>query len=142
MFPGGQFWKMRILGVNMIADTLKAILVVGSGSFIGGAARYLVSLAMKNVSKGFPWSTLLVNVTGCLIIGLLWGWLTRTSQMEGNFALFLTVGLCGGFTTFSTFSKEALMLLQGGNIWGFVGYVLASVAIGITFVALGYMITK
>lgn len=142
MFPGGQFWKMRILGVNMIADTLKAILVVGSGSFIGGAARYLVSLAMKNVSKGFPWATLLVNVTGCLFIGLLWGWLTRTSQMEGNLALFLIVGLCGGFTTFSTFSKEALMLLQGGNIWGFVGYVLASVAIGITFVALGYMITK
>lgn len=126
----------------MIADTLKAILVVGSGSFIGGAARYLVSLAMKNVSKGFPWATLLVNVTGCLFIGLLWGWLTKTSQMEGNLALFLTFGLCGGFTTFSTFSKEALMLLQGGNIWGFVGYVLASVAIGITFVALGYMITK
>lgn len=126
----------------MMTDTLKAIIAVGSGSFLGGMARYLVSLAMKNVNKGFPWATLLVNVTGCLFIGLLWGWLARTSQMEGNLALFLTVGLCGGFTTFSTFSKEALMLLQGGNIWGFVGYVLASVAIGITFVALGYMITK
>ena len=113
----------------MIADTLKAILVVGSGSFLGGAARYLVSLAMKNASKGFPWATLIVNVAGCFLIGLLWGWLSRTSQMEGNLALFLTVGICGGFTTFSTFSKEALMLLQNGNVWGFVGYVLASVVV-------------
>ncbi|MBR0299128.1 MAG: fluoride efflux transporter CrcB [Bacteroidales bacterium] len=121
---------------------MKAILVVGSGSFVGGALRYLISLAMKGVSKGFPWATLVVNVTGCLLIGLLWGWLSRTSQMESNLALFLTVGLCGGFTTFSTFSKEALTLLQGGNVWGFVGYVAVSVVVGILFVALGYMITK
>lgn len=126
----------------MITDTLKAILVVGSGSFLGGAARYLISLAMKNVSKGFPWATLLVNVAGCLLIGLLWGWLSRTSQMEGNLSLFLTVGLCGGFTTFSTFSKEALMLLHSGNVWGFAGYVAASVIIGIAFVAAGYFLTK
>ena len=121
---------------------LKAILIVGSGSFVGGALRYLISLAMKGVSKGFPWATLVVNVTGCLLIGLLLGWLSRTSQMEGNLALFLTVGLCGGFTTFSTFSKEALTLLQGGNVWGFVGYVVASIVVGILFVVLGYMITK
>ena len=126
----------------MIAYTLKAILVVGSGSFLGGAARYLISLAMKSASKGFPWATFVVNVAGCLLIGFLWGWLSRTSQMESNLALFLTVGLCGGFTTFSTFSKEALMLLQNGNIWGFVGYVLASVIVGIAFVAVGYLITK
>ena len=126
----------------MITDTLKAILVVGSGSFLGGAARYLVSLAMKNASKGFPWATLMVNVAGCLLIGLLWGWLSRTSQMEGNLSLFLTVGLCGGFTTFSTFSKEALMLLHSGNVWGFAGYVAASVIIGIAFVAAGYFLTK
>lgn len=121
---------------------LKAILIVGSGSFVGGAIRYLISLAMKGVSKGFPWATLVVNVTGCLLIGLLWGWLSRSSQMEGSLALFLTVGLCGGFTTFSTFSKEALTLLQGGNVWGFVGYVVASVVVGILLVALGYTITK
>ena len=125
-----------------MTETLRSILVVGSGSFVGGALRYLISLAMRGVSKGFPWATLVVNVAGCFLIGLLWGWLSRTSQMEGNLALFLTVGICGGFTTFSTFSKEALTLLQGGNAWGFAGYVAASVVVGILLVALGYTMTK
>jgi CrcB protein len=52
------------------------------------------------------------------------------------------VGFCGGFTTFSTFSKEALMMLQGGNIWGFVGYVAFSVVVGIALVALGYFLVR
>lgn len=123
-------------------DILKAILLVGSGSFIGGAGRYLISLVMKNASKGFPWATLLVNLLGCFLIGLLWGFFTKTSSEGGNWALFLSVGICGGFTTFSTFSKEALMMLQGGNTWGFVGYVGLSVVAGIALVALGYIITR
>ena len=90
----------------MVTDMIKNILVVGAGSFLGGAVRYLVSLAMKGVGKGFPWAT-------------------------------LAVGLCGGFTTFSTFSKEALIMLQAGNVWGFAGYVAISVAAGIALVALG-----
>ena len=126
----------------MVSDIIKNITVVGAGSFIGGAARYLVSLAMKNAGKVFPWATLVVNVAGCFLIGLLWGWLSRTSQMEGNLALFLTVGICGGFTTFSTFSKEALLLLQNGNVWGFVGYILASVVVGVAFVAVGYYLCR
>jgi len=93
-------------------DLLKTILAVGAGSFLGGAGRYLVSWAMKGLNKGFPW------------------------------AIFLTVGLCGGFTTFSTFSKEALMLLQGGNFWSFAGYVGISVVAGISLVSLGYWIFR
>ena len=56
----------------MQIDIIKNILIVGCGSFLGGAARYLISIAMKGVNKGFPWGTLLVNLIGCLIIGLLW----------------------------------------------------------------------
>lgn len=123
-------------------DILKAILLVGSGSFIGGVGRYLVSLAMKSASKDFPWATLLVNLVGCFIIGILWGLFSKTSSEGGNWALFLSVGLCGGFTTFSTFSKEALMMLQGGNTWGFIGYVCLSVVAGIALVSLGYIITR
>ena len=123
-------------------ELLKTILAVGAGSFLGGAGRYLVSLAMKSVSKGFPWSTLAVNLVGCFLIGLLWGVFSKNGTEGSNWALFLTVGLCGGFTTFSTFSKEALVMLQGGNVWGFAGYVAISVIAGIALVALGYFLVR
>ena len=123
-------------------ELIKSILAVGAGSFLGGAGRYLVSLAMKGVSKGFPWATLAVNHAGCFLIGLLWGLFSKNGSDSSNWALFLTVGLCGGFTTFSTFSKEALVMLQGGNIWGFAGYVAISVIAGIALVALGYYLMR
>ena len=126
----------------MVADIIKNVLLVGAGSFIGGAARYLVSLALKNASKGFPWATLLVNLAGCFLIGLLWGMFSKSATEGSNWALLLTVGLCGSFTTFSTFSKEALMMLQSGNIWGFAGYIGISVAAGIALVAFGYFLVK
>ncbi len=123
-------------------ELIKSILAVGAGSFLGGSGRYLVSLAMKGVSKGFPWATLAVNLAGCFLIGLLWGLFSKNGSDSSNWALFLTVGLCGGFTTFSTFSKEALVMLQGGNIWGFSGYVAISVIAGIALVALGYYLMR
>ena len=126
----------------MLPDTIRNIIAVGAGSFIGGIARYLVSLAMKGISKGFPWATVLVNLLGCLIIGLLWGFLSRNASESTSWGLFLTVGLCGGFTTFSTFSKEALTMLQTGQIWGFASYIALSILAGIALVALGYYIGR
>ncbi len=126
----------------MLPDTIRNIIAVGAGSFIGGIARYLVSLAMKGISKGFPWATVLVNLIGCLIIGLLWGFLSRNASESTSWGLFLTVGLCGGFTTFSTFSKEALTMLQTGQIWGFASYIALSILAGIALVALGYYIGR
>ncbi len=126
----------------MVSDIIKNVLAVGAGSFLGGAARYLIGLIMKGIGKGFPWATLTVNLAGCFIIGLLWGVFSKNGSEGSNWALFLTVGLCGGFTTFSTFSKEALMMLQCGNIWGFVCYVSISVIAGIALVALGYSIVR
>ena len=126
----------------MLPDTIRNIIAVGAGSFIGGIARYLVSLAMKGISKGFPWATLLVNLLGCLIIGLLWGFLSRNASESTSWGLFLTVGLCGGFTTFSTLSKEALTMLQTGQIWGFASYIALSILAGIALVALGYYIGR
>ena len=123
-------------------DLIKTILAVGAGSFLGGAGRYLVSLVLKGVSKGFPWATLAVNLVGCFLIGLLWSVFSKNGSEGSNWALFLTVGLCGGFTTFSTFSKEALVMLQAGNIWGFAGYVSISVIAGVALVALGYFLVR
>ena len=126
----------------MVTDMIKNILVVGAGSFLGGAARYLISLAMKGVGKGFPWATLAVNLAGCFLIGLLWGLFSKNGTEGGHWALFLTVGFCGGFTTFSTFSKEAMMMLPAGNVWGFAGYVALSVGAGIALVAWGYFLAR
>ena len=123
-------------------EIIRNILVVGAGSFIGGVARYLVSLAMKGIGKGFPWATLTVNLLGCLLIGLLWGFLSRNATESSSWGLFLTVGLCGGFTTFSTFSKEALTMLQAGQIGGFATYVVVSVLAGIAMAALGYYVAR
>ena len=126
----------------MVSDIVKNIVAVGAGSFIGGSARYLVSLMMKSVGKGFPWATLIVNLAGCFLIGLLWGVFSRSSSEGSSWALFLTVGLCGGFTTFSTFSKEALMMLQSGYIWFFAGYIALSVVAGVALVAAGYYLFR
>ena len=121
---------------------IKSIILVGSGSFIGGAVRYLISTAMKGTSAGFPWETLTVNLLGCLLIGLLYGLFARFSTIDSNWCLLPTTGVCGGFTTFSTFANESLKMLQTGNTWGFIGYVAASVILGIALVALGYFIVK
>ena len=123
-------------------EIIRNILAVGAGSFIGGVARYLVSIAMKGIGKGFPWATLTVNLLGCLLIGLMWGLLSRNATESTSWGLFLTVGLCGGFTTFSTFSKEALTMLQAGQIGGFATYVVVSVLAGIALAALGYYVAR
>ena len=123
-------------------EIIRNILAVGAGSFIGGVARYLVSIAMKGIGKGFPWATLTVNLLGCLLIGLMWGLLSRNATESTSWGLFLTVGLCGGFTTFSTFSKEALTMLQAGQIGGFATYVVVSLLAGIALAALGYYVTR
>ena len=126
----------------MIPDIIRNTIFIGCGSFIGGVARYLISVAMKTMSKGFPWGTLVVNLVGCLVIGLLWGFFSKTSSEGNTWALFLMVGVCGGFTTFSTFSKEALVILQSGNIVGLLSYIGVSVIAGVALVAAGYYLIK
>ena len=121
---------------------IKDIVIVGIGGGLGGICRYMISLLMSQASNSFPWSTFAVNIAGCLLIGILWGVTNRFSCLSPAFSLFLMVGFCGGFTTFSTFSKEGLTLLQTNNYFLFSLYVIVSVVLGIMAVALGYYTTK
>ena len=122
---------------------LKSLLIVGAGSFIGGAMRYLLSTLMKNVcGQGFPWGTLSVNLLGCFLFGILFAVFSKNSCADNTLYLLLTTGVCGGFTTFSTFANESVQMLQHGNISGFVTYVATSVIAGFALVALGYWIVK
>ena len=120
---------------------LKNILLVGAGSFFGGVLRYIVSLLVK-YTGGFPWATFTVNLLGCLLIGVLWGIFSRCANASQQIVLFLSVGFCGGFTTFSTFSKESLQLIQSGNWLYFSLYVAGSILLGLLLVAVGYQIAK
>ena len=107
--------------------------------FLGGGAgsvlRYLVGMWID--STAFPWATFAVNAVGSLAIGLFGGWAARFGWSEA-LRLSLTTGLCGGFTTFSTFSKESIALAESGRWSAFAAYAFGSIAIGIAAVALGY----
>lgn len=126
----------------MTKEIIGNIIAVGAGSCVGGIARYLVSLATAGLGKGFPWGTLAVNLAGCFLIGLLGGYFGKTSAENTPWALFLTVGFCGGFTTFSTFSKEALLMLHSGSFWSFACYVAISIIAGTGLVSAGYLLVR
>ncbi len=92
---------------------LKSVLIVGFGGFIGTVARFLISrYFQENVTSVFPWSTLVINIVGSLLIGLIYGISEKGDILSPEVRLFLTVGICGGFTTFSTFSNDAFLLVR------------------------------
>ena len=87
--------------------------------------------------QGFPWGTLLVNLVGCFIIGLLFGAAERGNLLSANMNVVLITGFCGGFTTFSTFADDMYLML-GRSQWAlFVAYVVLSLVLGLTMVWLG-----
>lgn len=120
---------------------MKSLLFVGIGSFFGGALRYCLSVAVRSCCReGFPWGTLAVNLLGCFAFGVLFALFHRLGATHSSWYLLLTTGLCGGFTTFSTFAGESIQMLQEGNIATFVCYVAASLILGLALVALGYWV--
>ena len=83
-----------------------------------------------------------VNLIGCLLIGLLWGLFCRVPNVSQNLVLFLSVGLCGGFTTFSTFMNESLFMLRGGQLITALAYMALSLVLGLACAWLGYNIVR
>lgn len=112
---------------------------VAAGSVFGGVARYIVGLLLIT-GTGFPWATLLVNITGSFIIGFY----ATSSASEGHMPasvqqrLFVMTGFCGGYTTFSAFSLETLLLVRAGMAQTALVYVIVSVATWLLAVWLGH----
>lgn len=117
---------------------MKAIILVFIGGGIGSVLRYATSLALKNTaySNLFPWSTFMVNILGSFLIGFL-TCLALKNTLNPDLRLLLIVGLCGGFTTFSTFANESLILLKDHSYITFLAYTVLSISLGILAVALG-----
>jgi CrcB protein len=122
---------------------VKSLAIVGLGGFLGSIARYLISgYLQQNVSSVFPWGTFIVNITGCLLIGIVYGISEKGDVLTPEVRLFLTVGICGGFTTFSTFSNDALMLIRQQEWFRFSLYASLSLFLGLAAVYLGRFITN
>lgn len=108
-----------------------SILSVGAGGFIGAVLRYLIGLIPVNEVTVFPIKTFFINVIGCVLIGLIVVSVQKNFYLSPQMALFLKVGICGGFTTFSTFALETNELMEAGHIWMALLYVVLSVLVGV-----------
>lgn len=117
---------------------IKAMLIAGAGGFVGTCGRYALTRLCALLWPGaFPLGTLLVNLAGCFVIGLLLGVLERFGAVGSSVALLLITGFCGGFTTFSTFSVDLVALGSGGQWLPAGGYLLLSVGGGIALTLAG-----
>jgi fluoride exporter len=119
------------------------LLYVALGSAIGGAGRYLLGgLIQRLMETSFPAGTLLINITGSLLLGGIIRYATETPSLTPELRAFFTIGLCGGYTTFSTFSYETVALLEDGQ-WARASlYVGASVVLAVLATLLGFEVAR
>ena len=124
---------------------MQGYLLVFVGAGIGGALRHGVNLASEwAFGPGFPWSTLAVNVVGSFAMGMLAGWLAVKAGAEWSqpVRLFLDTGILGGFTTFSAFSLDAVLLWERGAKYAALAYIGGSVALSIGGLLLGLFLAR
>lgn len=113
------------------------IICVAMGAALGGILRFLFSLWFTLPNHKFPWPTLLVNLIGSFLLGLIYAYYSKPDESM-LIRLFLATGFCGGFTTFSTFSMELLTLLQNGQYFTGMIYLLTSLIGGLGLAWVGY----
>lgn len=118
------------------------ILLVAVGGAIGATMRYLLGGWIQGwVGSSFPWGTLVINISGSLIIGLVLGLVDR-GALSSQARLFLAVGLLGGYTTFSTFSYEGIQMIQSGNYSSLLVYEATHLGLGLLAANLGLIMAR
>ncbi len=122
---------------------IKLLLIVGTGGFLGTVSRFLTSRYFAAFfPSSFPYGTFVVNVVGCFLIGLIYGITEKGAFISSEWRMFLTVGFCGGFTTFSAFAAENMAMLRDNELFNFFLYTGSSIFIGLLATYLGIMIVK
>ncbi len=124
---------------------MTAIPLVFVGAGLGGVLRHLINVGVARLlGSDFPWWTLIINVTGSVVMGLIAGWLTfRTDAIWSQSArLFIMTGVLGGYTTFSAFSLDAVLLWERGASASALGYVLGSVVLSILGLVAGLQLVR
>ncbi len=121
----------------------KSILLVAIGGAVGSVCRFLCQKYSSEVyPHAFPLGTFIVNISGCLLIGLLFGAMEKGSLLNPEWRLLLVTGFCGGFTTFSSFAAENIQLLKSGQVLLFALYTAGSVVLGILATWCGIALVK
>jgi len=116
---------------------------VAFGAALGGVARYyLASAIQQRVGPTFPWGTLVINVSGSLLLGVLMRYALATPSVSAELRAFLTTGFCGGYTTFSTYSYETATLLEDGQYGRAGTYALASVVLALVATFAGFVLAR
>lgn len=122
---------------------VKSIIIVGLGGFIGTALRFVISRYFQvHHDSVFPWATFSVNIVGSFLIGVLFGLSEKGDFLSPEWRIFLTVGFCGGFTTFSSLSLDSFLLLQNNEWFRFAAYSGLSFFLGLLAVYAGRTLIK
>ncbi len=122
---------------------LRTLLIVGTGGFIGSVLRYLVQVYVeKGLVSTFPWGTFVANIAGSFIIGIVFAFAEKGSFLNAEWRMFLAVGICGGFTTFSSFAFNNFTMIEERSIGQLLLNVGGSLFFGIMAVYLGIILVR
>jgi fluoride exporter len=122
---------------------MQAYIIVFFGAGLGGALRHTVNLvAARLLGLTLPFGTLIVNTVGCLAMGLFAGYFAFRGEASQHWRLFLTTGVLGGFTTFSAFSLDAVLLYERGEVLLAASYVFSSVLVSMALLSLGVWLMR
>ena len=143
---GPVFWPKRASTAkssSVIPEVLLTIWYVAAGSALGGASRYVIGTALQQrFGLAFPVGTLIVNITGSLLLGFLLRFALGSNQLSPETRIFLTTGFCGGYTTFSTFTYDTAVMFESGQYRRAALYVTLSVVLSLVATFAGFALAQ